>query len=147
GFQDGANVLRSIGQGCVRAGGDALHALRAILRNINRGLAPGDVLGLSRSCSRTHYANRSQRAGGLMIRKSVSKFRIELRQSLESITRGLRRRSGNSGRAATSAATCSWDHRRFTVRSDRRVAHARSIGIVKISVLDFLNAGEALLHD
>src|SRR5208282_3422087 len=39
GFQHGGHILRRVGQGGVRAGGDALHALGAVLGDIDRSLA------------------------------------------------------------------------------------------------------------
>ena len=43
-LEHGADLLRSVRQGGVGAGGDALHALGAILRDIHGRLAPGHIL-------------------------------------------------------------------------------------------------------
>ena len=41
--EERAEILRGVGQGGVRADGDALHALGAVFRNVERGFAAGDV--------------------------------------------------------------------------------------------------------
>src|SRR5439155_6662191 len=138
-FKDGVDVLGSIGQSGVRAGSDALHALSAVLSYIDRCFAPGDIFGLSRAGACAHDTNRSQRAGGLMIGVAVAEFGIELRQSLESITRSLGRGRGD-GAAATGAAPGGWNERDVAHWPNRRVTHARAVGVLEVAVLDFLHA-------
>ena len=43
GGEQGAEVLRAVGQGGIGADGDALHALGAVFGNVERGFAAGHV--------------------------------------------------------------------------------------------------------
>ena len=146
GLQDHRHVLRHVGQRGVRAGGDAFHALRAILGDINRRFAAGDVLGLGRARAGAHDAERRERAGRLVIAEAVAEFGIELGQRLEGVARRLLRGRGNA-RAAGRPAAGGRNQRLVLVRRDRRIAHRGTVRVVELAVLDFLHARETLVHD
>src|SRR5258705_5855737 len=82
-----------------------------------------------------------------MIMMPTAEFRIELGQGLERVTGSLRSGSRDRRSATTGAATSGRNHRRLTDGAERRVAHARTVGIVEVAVFDLLDAGEPLLHD
>src|SRR5205814_3385920 len=100
--------------------------LGAVLSDIDRGFATGNVLGLGGPGAGAHHANRCQRAGGLVIMMPTAEFRIELGQCLERVTGSLRSGSRDRRSATTGAATSGRNHRRLTDGAERRVAHART---------------------
>ena len=77
-LEHGGDVLRSIGQGGVGAGGDALHALGAVLRDVEGGLATRHVLRLGGTGACGHDADCGEGPCGLVIAESIAVFAVEL---------------------------------------------------------------------
>ena len=146
GDEDGADVLRGVGQGGVRAGGDALHALGAILGNINRRLAAGDVFALRRADTRTHQAHAGQRAGRLVVAQVIAELGVELGHGLERrALLSLRHGAAWAAGAFAAGGGCHFDSA-GVVRREQRVAHGRRVGVLDPADVDFLHALEAAEH-
>ena len=79
-----AEILRGVGQRGVRADRDALHALRAVLGDVERRLAAGDVLGGRVAGARGHDAHGGERRCRLVVAEAGAEFGVELRRWLRS---------------------------------------------------------------
>ena len=77
GGEHGVQFLRGVGQRGVRADRDALHALGAVLGDVERRFAAGDVLRGRVAGGRCDHAHGRERRGGLVVaeleRNSASK--------------------------------------------------------------------------
>ena len=146
GDEDGAEVLRGVGQGGVGAGGDALHALGAVLGNVNRRLAAGDVFALRRADARAHQAHAGQRAGRLMVAKVIAVLGVKLGHGLE--RRALLSLRHGAAWAAGAFAAGGGNHLNpaSVIRREQRVAHGRCVGVLDLADIDFLHALEAADH-
>ena len=80
--EHGRNFLRRVRQGRVWASRDAFHALRAVLRNVERRFTACDILGSRGSGACSHHTDRSQRSGRLMIPETVPILAVKLCQGL-----------------------------------------------------------------
>ena len=108
--EQGVEILRAVGQCGIRTDGDAFHALGAVLGNVQRRLAPGDVLRCRVAASCSHDTQGSQRRRGLV----VSVVGPEL---------GVERGDSGQGRAFLLAL---WDRVRATARSAAGVVSVRA---------------------
>ena len=147
GDEDGADILRGVGQGGVRAGGDALHALGAVFRDVNWGFTAGDVLALRRATGGAHHAKAGECAGWLVIAKLITELGVKLRHGLERRAR-LALRHGAAW-AATAFAAGGGRHLDGggVYRGQQRVAHAGGVLGLKFADVDLLHAFEAADHD
>ena len=144
--QNCAEILRGIRQRGVRTGGDALHTLGAIFRDINRRLAASHIFALRGATARAHHAQAGKSPGRLVVTQFVAELGIKFLHRLERRT-FLFFGHGAAGAAAGVAAGGAWhfDIGR-SVRGEHRVAHARGVGVFNFAVLDFHHALEAAEH-
>ena len=89
GPQQGAQILRAIGQRRIRTNHDALHALRAIFGNVERGFAARDVLGRGVAAAGGHDSHRHKRRGWLVVPVVGAELGIERRDSRQRCALGL----------------------------------------------------------
>ncbi len=75
--QERLEVLRAVGERRVRADRDALHALRAVLRDEEGRLAPGHVLRGGVAAARSHHAQGGQRRRGRVVSVPSPELRVE----------------------------------------------------------------------
>ena len=145
-YKHGADILCGIGQSSVRAGGDALHALRTVFRDVHRRLSPGDILALCGPTGCTHHTKAGQGAGGLMVAKIITKFAVELLHSLERMAFLFLRHS--TAWATTTAATCGLRHLDFTriIGCQHWVAHAGCVDVVQLAIFNLCYALKAADH-
>ena len=144
--QNCADILRGIRQRRVRAGGDALHALGAVFRNVNRRLTTGDVLALRRATGRAHDAEAGQRARRLVIAKVIAEFTVKFLKRLERmpfLTFGHRTTGATAGGAAGSLRHL---NAVGVIGRQHRVAHAGSIRGIDLAVVDLRDAVETAEH-
>ena len=85
----GAEVLRGVGQRGVGADGDALHALGAVLGDVERGFAAGDVLGGGVAGGRGDDAHGAERRGGLVVAEAGAELGVEVGDAGDGRTRAL----------------------------------------------------------
>jgi len=89
GAQQRAEVLSGVGQSRVRAGRDAIHALRAVFRDEVWSFAAGNVLGSGVAGGGGDEADGRERRGGLVIAEVRTELGIEAGESGERRARGL----------------------------------------------------------
>ena len=75
--EDGAEILRAVGEGCIGTDGDALHALGAVLGNVERSFAAGNVLGRGVAGGGGDDAHSGERRGRLVVAKVRAEFGVE----------------------------------------------------------------------
>ncbi len=142
--QQCCQILRGIRQSRIRADGDALHALRAVFRDEERGFAAGNVLGCGVACSGGDHAHGRQRRGRLVIAEVRAELGVEVGHA------GQRRASGLAGghrigTAAGSAGAASGN--RLQNRQQRMAAQTGVIGRAQLADLDLIHLVVALHHD
>ena len=159
--QHRAEILRGVGQRGVRADRDALHALRAVLGDVERRLAARDVLGRRVAGARGHDAQGRRAAWPAGCSRSRSGTRRRTRdEARERRTRGLalgrrcasgsrRRRSSRRASRRPSRATGSSGLPRSVERSAASsspilISCTRSKPCVMTSMLEFTTASPSL---
>ena len=148
--QHGAQVLRAVGQRRIGADADALHALRAILRNVERRFAAGDVLGCGVACGCGNYAHGRKRRGRLVVAEVRTELGVEgfdggdWRARPLPLGRGVRTAAGAGGAGRLSEfRNCDF----FKDGQQRLAAEAGVIGCGDFADRDLFHALEALQHD
>ena len=137
GTEEGGEVLGAVGKRRVRADGDALHALGAVLGDVHRGLAAGHVLGRGVAAGRRHHPHRGQGRGGLVVAQAGAELLVEGLHPDEGQPLGL---AGRGRHGATAAAAA--DH-----GQQGRAAQARPVGGAELAHPDLAHLLEALEHD
>ena len=87
--EERVEILRAIGKRGVGADRDALHALRAVLGDIERRFPTRHVLRRRVAAARRHDAERRQRSCGLVVAESRPEQRVERRDLRERRSLGL----------------------------------------------------------
>ncbi len=100
--KQGGEVLRRVGQGRVRADGDALHALGAVFGDEQRGFAARHVFAGGVAGSRGDDAHGRERGGRLVIAEGGAEFGVEVGDAGDGRARALTGRHGRG--TATGAA-------------------------------------------
>ena len=140
----GFEVLRAVGQRGVGADRDALHALRAVFRDVERCFAPGHVLRRGVAAAGGHDAERRIRRRRLVVAVAGAELGVERGNLRERRSLGLTLGHWmRSAAAAEAVAGMLWRNQ----RQERLAAHAGPIGCRDVADGDFLDALEALGHD
>jgi hypothetical protein len=109
--QQCARSCAAVGQRRIGANGDALHALRAVFGNVERGFAAGDVLGCGVAGGGGDHAHGGQRRGWLVIaeveRNSASKLATLAKRRALGLAGGQRVGTAAASAGASEAATAS----------------------------------------
>ena len=137
-------VLRAVWQRRIGADRDALHALRAVFRDVERRFAPGDVLRRRVAASRRHDAERGVRRRRLVVAEVGAELGVEGSNPRERRALGLA--LGDWMRPAAAALAIA-DILGWNQRQQRLAAHAGPVGGRDVADRNFLHALEALRHD
>ena len=146
--QQRAQVLRGVGQGGIRADGDALHALRAVFGDVERRFAAGDIFRGRVAGGRGNHAHGRERRGRLVVAEVRAELGVEGGDAGNGRARpwpagsgvwsGSRRRSAgrlSNGRTSSRIGSSAWPRRlEWSARC-------------KLADLDLLHLLEALHHD
>ncbi len=130
-----AEVLRGVGQRRIRAGRDAVHALRAVLGDEDGGLPPGHELGGRGAGPRGQHAGCRVDRGGLVIAEAGPELAVEALAPEHGRTLLGRRR----GHVHAGERTVTPGHARLG-------SHRRPVRRVHGAVLDLAHAPEPLEH-
>ncbi len=121
-------VLRGVGQRGVRADRDALHALGAVLGDVERGFAAGDVFGGGVAGGGGDDAHGGERRGGLIVAEVGAELGVEVVDAGDRRTRALAggRRCGTAAAVAQLPASPSGN--RFEDGQQRLAAQGGVVG-------------------
>ena len=142
--QDRLEILRAVRQRRIGTDRDALHALRAVLGNVERRLAARDVLRRRVAAAGRHDPDRRQRRRRLVVAEAGAELLVERFDARQrrALVLTLRNRVRAASRSTAVAVAVAGQH-----RQQRLAAQRRAIRRFQLTDVDLADELEALGHD